>query len=183
MKQVSKKDTQPKNIIIAIITGVVMFAFSLAIMNQLIDGNSNKNKEATTSSSEDKFQELKNIIGTDGTILIANSTEPSEASTASQAPFKVVVNYPNSLDCSTAKLASYNTFKNIYQTSNLTSIIDQVVITYPNAVATSLLVEDSKNEGWWTGQTNFYNYITSNYLVETSPQSRSTFVHLLSNCQ
>jgi len=184
MKQASKRVIHLKSAAAAIAIGIGLFVFSMIVLGHFIGpSHVSSPNETKTTMHDSRLQKLKTIVGTDGAILVAHSATPVEASNTSQAPFKVVINYPNSLDCSIAKQASYDTFKDIFRSDDLEPLVDQVVISYPATISTSLVSEDSKNDGWWTGQTNFYNYMTSNYSVDENSGTRSTFVQMLTNCK
>ncbi len=130
------------------------------------------------------LQQLKDIAGEDATLLVANSAELREATNESEAPYKVVINHTNTLECSVAKTASYDTFKALYEDEKVKSLIDQVVITYPNRLVTSLSGDDGRNIESWSGKTNFYKFMFDGYQVsQRDPVAQKTWVMSIDTCK
>lgn len=131
-----------------------------------------------------KLQELKDLAGSDAMLFVANSPELKEATSEADAPFKVVINHANVIGCAEAKTASYGTIKSIYTNNNVRDMIDQIVITYPGRLVTSLSGSDGRSTDSWSGETNFYKAMFGSF--ETSqrdPAGQKTWVVSINGCR
>jgi predicted HAD superfamily Cof-like phosphohydrolase len=131
-----------------------------------------------------KLQELKELSGKDATLFVANSTELKEASSEAEVPFKIVINHNSTIGCSAAKTASYTTIKSIYTDKNVRDLVDQIVITYPGRLVTSLSGIDGRSIDSWSGETNFYKVMFDGF--ETSqrdPAGQKTWVVSINSCR
>lgn len=131
-----------------------------------------------------KLQELKDLAGGSATLFVANSTELKEATSESEAPFKVIINHTNVVDCSVAKTASYNAIKSIYTNNNVRDMVDQIAITYPGRLVTSLSGADGRSTDSWSGETNFYKVMFGGFEAsQRDPAGRKTWVVSINGCR
>lgn len=134
-------------------------------------------------SPKSKLQELKDIAGSSATLFVANSPDLKEATSESEAPFKIVVNHADVIECSAAKAASYDVIKSLYTNNDVKSLVDQVVVTYPNRLVTSLGGDDGRATGSWSGETNFYKVMFDSFQVsQRDPVGQKTWVVSINNC-
>ena len=187
--------SKPKKTNFVKVTTITVGVFLLALItlvgliNLFPSQRNNPNSQsyqqsAAPAEQKTSLEDLRNAAGIDTTIFVANSKNLQEAQDLSQAPFKLVINASNVLSCSDAKIASYDIFKKLYTQDAYKSLVDQVVVTYPKAVATSLNSQTASQENLWTGPTNFYTYLFSNYQVsQSNPMDKTTWVVDLGSCK
>lgn len=134
--------------------------------------------------SKPKLQEMKELAGSDATLFVANSPELKEATSEADAPFKVVINHSNVVGCSESKTASYNTIKSIYTNNNVRDMVDQIVITYPGRLVTSLGGADGRSTDSWSGETNFYKVMFDGFeSSQRDPAGQKTWVVSINGCR
>lgn len=141
-------------------------------------------KPAEPAPTKTKLQELKDSAGDDALIFPASSTNGDLATSESQAPFKIVINYTNSVSCSAAKTSSYDTIKSIYANNHIRDMVDQIVITYPGRLVTSLSGIDGRSTNSWSGETNFYKVMFGSFEAsQRDPAGQKTWVVSINGCR
>lgn len=191
---------------LTIIGGVILLLIVIGSLNsdstqRTVDtaAQSSSKQESTTSQqkpdtagseakpaeqAKPKLQELKELAGSDATLFVANSTDLKEATSESEAPFKVVINHANVIDCSAAKTASYNAIKSIYANNKVRDMVDQIVITYPGKLVTSLSGADGRSTNSWSGETNFYKVMFDGFeSSQRDPAGQKTWVVSINGCR
>ncbi len=103
-------------------------------------------------------------------------------------PFSVIVSDTRPTDCDAAKRLSYSMFEAIYTDPVLKGSIERVLITAPNYLRSSLGKTDGAGltaSNAWTGPTNFFQTLFSNFEGEQSgvADADATWVVSINGCR